>query len=235
MADTERRYSDREVALILRRAAELEDREGVELSARGLSLAELEQIARDVGLEIGRIRRAAVETEAGRHRLRDSISFGTAPSSTAVRGMEMPITGTVLRELVRSIDDLVDAPGTVTEALGTVRWTARDRFLTTQIAVGPGDGGTFIKVHERIEPRVRAAFHILPTVWGGAAGLAVVASAGLVGLPVAAVILSCAAVGTVAGRGAWEILSERSRNRVHRMVTDLADRARELSGRGASV
>lgn len=230
MAGSERRYSDREVALILRRAAELEDRAGTELSARGISLRELEQIARDVGLDPGRIRRAALELEGGRHRFRDSVSLGSAPSSTAARGVETEITGAALRELVQSIDELVDAPGTVTEALGTVRWTARDRFLTTQVAVGPGDGGTLLKVHERIDPRFRAILHIVPTGWGGIAGLGIAASAGLATIPAAAVILSCAAVGTAAGRGVWEILSERSRRRVDRLVSDLSNRARTLSG-----
>jgi hypothetical protein len=229
MTAGDRRYTDREVALILRRAAELEERAGVEVKARGISLGELEQIARDVGLDVARIRRAALELEAGR-RFRGSISLGSPPSRTAVRGVESPLAEDALRALVRAIDDLVDAPGTVTEALGTIRWTARDRWLTTQVAVAPGADGTTVKVHERIDPRVRGLLHVVPTAWGAMAGITIAASAGLAVLPAAAILAGCALVGTAAGRGVWEILSERSQRRVDELSGELATQARSLAG-----
>lgn len=233
MAANDRRYGDREVALILRRAAELEDREGGEVNARGISLPELEQIARDVGLDVARIRRAAAELDHGR-RLRGSSPLGPPPSRTAVRGVEHLIEGDALRAVVRAIDDHVDAPGTVTEALGSVRWTTRDRWMTTQVAVAPGAAGTTIKVHERIDPRVRGLLHILPTFWGALAGVAISASAAVAVLPGAAIVAGCALVGGATGRGIWEILSERSQRRVDELAGELAEHARG-SPRTASV
>lgn len=228
MTAGDRRYTDREVALILRRAAELEDRAGTDVEARGLSLAELEQVAADVGIDIGRIRRAALELEDGR-RFRPSLSLGSPPSRTAVRGVEAALADESLRALVRAIDDHVDAPGTVTEALGTVRWTARDRWLTTQVAVAPGSAGTTVKVHERIDPRLRGLLHVVPTAWGAMAGLVIAGSVGIALLPGAAVLAGCALVGTAAGRGVWEILSERSQRRVDELAGDLAADARTLA------
>jgi len=228
MTTPDRRYSDREVALILRRAAELEDRDGVELKARGISLPELEQIASDVGLDVARIRRAALELEDGR-RFRGSASLGSPPSRTAVRGMSVPLVAESLRAVVRAIDDQVDAPGTVTEALGTVRWTARDRWLTTQVAVALDPVGTTIKVHERLEPRLRGLLHLLPTAWGAMAGIVVTAAAGGAVLPGAAIVAGCALVGAATGRGIWEILSERSQRRVDQLADDLAAHAQSLA------
>lgn len=232
MSAEDRRYTDREVALILRRAAELEEREGVEVKARGISLSDLEQIASDVGLDLMRIRRAALELEGGR-RFRGSTVLGPPPSRTAVRGVEAPLSGASLRELVRAIDDHVDAPGTVSEALGTVRWTASDRWSTTQVAVAPSPAGTTIKVHERIEPRVRGLLHFVPTVWGAMAGIAITASVGIAVLPGAAILAGCALVGTAAGRGVWEILSERSQRRVDELAGDLATHARAVADAAA--
>jgi hypothetical protein len=46
-----RRYSDDEVSRILRRAAELESAAASETAAAGTSLAELEEVAREAGLD----------------------------------------------------------------------------------------------------------------------------------------------------------------------------------------
>lgn len=230
MTAPDRRYTDREVALILRRAAELEEREGVELKARGITLRDLEQIASDVGLDISRIRQAALELDGSGRRFRESASLGPPPSRTAVRGVEVAITGEALRELVRAIDDHVDAPGTVTEALGTVRWTTRDRWATLQVAVAPGSEGTLIKVHERVEPRVRRLMHFLPATWGAMAGFTTAAATSLALLPGVAVVGACALVGAAAGRGVWEIVSERSQRKVEELAGDLATHGRSLLG-----
>ncbi len=221
MATGERRYSDREVALILRRAAEMEDREGVAVTARGVSLQELEQIAQDVGLDPARIRRAALELQT-RRSLRESTPLGPAPSRTAVVALDATVAGDALRDLVRVIDDEVDSPGTVTEALGAVRWTARDRFLTTQVAIAPAPEGTTVKVHERIDPRVRGLLHFVPGGWGAILGIAIAGSTGVAALPAVGVVAACALAGGAAGRGVWEILSERSRRRVDALAETLA-------------
>jgi hypothetical protein len=146
-----------------------------------------------------------------------------------VRGVEVPLVVDSLRAVVRAIDDYVDAPGTVTEALGTVRWTARDRWLTTQVAVAPDAVGTTIKVHERIDPRMRGLLHLLPTAWGAMAGIVVTAAAGGAVLPGAAIVAGCALVGAATGRGIWEILSERSQRRVDQLASDLAADAQSLA------
>lgn len=227
MSTPERRYDDRDVARILRRAGEIGDRERAEVTARGLTLRELEGIAQEVGLDVGRIRRAALELEQGR-RLPAAASLGSSPSQSAVRAVEGFLPEPSIRELIRFVDEHVDTPGIVTEALGGVRWTARDRWLSTQVAVGPSGEGTVIKVHERIDSRVPVLLHVVPTAWGAMLGIAVAASAAVAALPAAAIVAGCGLVGTAAGRGVWEILADRSRRRVDALVGRLAEESASL-------
>ena len=59
-----RRFSEREVGLIIKRATELQQTEPVESErSGGVSLAELEQIAREVGIDPSFIRRAATDLD----------------------------------------------------------------------------------------------------------------------------------------------------------------------------
>lgn len=65
MADPNKRYDDKQVGLILRRATELATQGSPESAANeGFSLAELEQIALEAGIDPDLIRRAAHEVEA---------------------------------------------------------------------------------------------------------------------------------------------------------------------------
>ena len=62
--DATRRFTDQEVALVLRKAAEIDEAEGSE--PKGLSIADLRQIAREVGLSPGAIDRAVAALDKRR-------------------------------------------------------------------------------------------------------------------------------------------------------------------------
>jgi hypothetical protein len=106
---------------------------------------------------------------------------------------------------------------------------ARDHRLTTQVAVAPGPGGTTIKVHQRIDPRVRILMHLLPSIWGSMAGVIVAMTAGATLVPGAGIVAGCAVAGVAAGRGVWELLARRSQRRVDRLASDLAGQAQSLA------
>ena len=63
---TERRYTDRDVALILRRAAEIDKKSTPDAPVRGLSVGELQEIAGEVGIDPEAVTRAAAEFEGRR-------------------------------------------------------------------------------------------------------------------------------------------------------------------------
>src|SRR4249920_3279948 len=58
-----RRFNEKEVALIIKRASELQETETTAESSTGMSLAELEQVAREAGLDPGLVRRAAEDLD----------------------------------------------------------------------------------------------------------------------------------------------------------------------------
>ena len=58
-----RRYNEKEVADIIKRASELQQAESTAESTTGMSLAELEQVAREAGLDPALVRRAATDLD----------------------------------------------------------------------------------------------------------------------------------------------------------------------------
>ncbi len=228
MTEGSRRYTDREVALVLRRATELDELDGAAGEAgSGLSLADLRQIAGEVGVSAGALERALATLDRP-----DSLSSHLA-GAPAVRKAVHVVDGELDREgiaaLVATVDEHADGTGAVTEALGSVRWTARDRLKSTRVSITPRRGTTAIEVVEKAEPRLRRIFHALPAAWGvtlAGVGLAA-APAGPLGSVVVAVL--AAAVGAGVGRGVWALLSTASDQRVHRLAERLASEAAEAA------
>jgi positive regulator of sigma E activity len=221
---SERSYSDREVSLVLRRAAEIEAAEGG--SVGGASEAEVIAIAREAGISPEAVARAFDElhVEAG--------VTGTSFLPPSSRRSTLSIPGALGREqlagLVQSIEDRIGRPGTVTEALDTVRWTSTSSMWTTQVSLSSGPGGSKVGVHERINDRSRRVLFILPGNLGLMIGMIV---AGSIGASTAG-MLSVAAAGGIAGlaigRAAFKRFSRASRERVERLAADVAEAARRL-------
>jgi len=138
----ERRFTDQEIGLVLRRAVELEESSpssGLP-SARGLTLGELQDIAREAGIDPGMVSRAVEELE-GRRGIEPLSLFGSSPVKREVRTVPGELSKEAVGELIRIVDEEVAAQGTVTEALGRIRWTSNSRFLSTQVSVEPSGGG----------------------------------------------------------------------------------------------
>ncbi|MDH3290414.1 MAG: hypothetical protein OEO20_12355 [Gemmatimonadota bacterium] len=230
--DSDRRFTDQEVALVLQRAAELEEQRSLgSTSARGLTLRELHEIAREVGLSAEVIDEAvaAVRAGVGPHR---ALLLGAPLSSKVVRGVPGRLGEDALQRLVRVIEDHVDATGTVTEALGTVRWTSVSRGhkfdRTTQVSLSSTDEETQIQVVQRYPSGLRAILHFLPGTWGGVLGAGVAASAGIAPLAVIGVAAGAAVLGASIGRTIWQTLAKRSEREVERMATQLVTAAGDM-------
>ncbi|MDX1646179.1 MAG: hypothetical protein R3304_03450 [Longimicrobiales bacterium] len=222
MTEDSRRFTDREVAMILERATDLEDAE-MAPGARGLSLDDLREIAREVGISDAALTRAVATLDQGRG-LRRSV--GGAP---AVRKSVRAVPGRLgegdIGRLMRVVDDEVDTTGSITEALGSVRWTGRDRFKSTRVSVTPGEDETVIEVVEKAEPKIRRVTHLLPPAWALmlAAPLVDTLEPGVLGL--FTILVAAVAIGLGVGRGAWTLLSAASGRRVEGWAEDLAEEA----------
>jgi hypothetical protein len=82
MPDESKRYSDREVALIVQAALDIEKKEFID-DAGGLLLSEIEEIARETGISVEHIRLAVDRIVERRKRNSARLLFG---SETCLRG-----------------------------------------------------------------------------------------------------------------------------------------------------
>jgi hypothetical protein len=228
MSDDTRRFTDREVALVLRRATEIaEASEQPGAAGSGLSLEDLRGIAREVGISPSAIDRAVAGLDRG-------PGLGTrlagAPSvRKAARVVPVSLDQEAVAALVSLVDERADGTGAVTEALGSIRWTARDKFKSTRVSIRPGDGETAIDVVEKAEPRMRTIFHLLPAAWGMMLATPLVAAgppAGMIGA-IGIFGLSLLA-GAGLGRAAWTLLSSASDRRVRRLAEAVAQKAAQV-------
>lgn len=221
----DRVYSDREVALVLKRASELEGERSPGGSGGGLTLAQLEEIAREAGLDPDLVAEAALELDARRPERTRSL-LGPPPVNRAVETVPGHPGEDALRRLIEVVDQQVPEDGIVTEALGTVRWTGRGKLRSTQVSVGPSGDRTRIQVTRRFREQIRPMLHLIPGVWGLVGGMGVAAGLGFSGGLVAGVAAGGTLLGAGIGRTIWHILSAGSAREVKRLVRELSQRIR---------
>lgn len=134
-----RRYSEREIGAILKRATEWqEERDEATASVpAGLTLDEIEQIARDVGVDADLVRRAATEM----------VYTGTPEKQWHVLGAPLRVTheATVpahatdehLDEVVVAIREHLGQQGRFEKLNGTLTWMGQDGRSQDEISVVP--------------------------------------------------------------------------------------------------
>jgi hypothetical protein len=174
---TENRFDDEEVSLILRRALEADAGRS---DATGLTLAQLKEIAGEVGIDPARMEAAALAVQAERRTAHASHGRVTARYEIQVVG-ELPPERRA--DALRAIRAAMGRQGVVTSELGALSWQARDAF-----------GGRYVTVHSS-EGRTR--IEALGNFRDGAMGTA--AGGGTVGMAVAAIVLK--ATGGLAALG----------------------------------
>ena len=230
-SDPTRRFTEREVAIVLRKASEIDENEGVGAgSGMGLSLEDLQEIAKEVGISPQAISRAAQAIEEPG---RLSGAWAGAPLvRKAVRAVPGELNEAAIAGLIRVVDERADAAGSISEALGSVRWTASDRFKSSLVSITPQAGETSIQVVEKAAPRLRRVFHMLPAAWAVMIATPMIGAAGLG----AAAGLTLAAGSMVAGAGigrvVWNLLSSQSTRRVERLAAELSQEAHGAAERG---
>ncbi len=233
--DPNRRYTDQEVALVLQRTAELEERRQSDAGGRGLTQQELESIARDAGFSIDLLREALVDLHR-RGRFPRASLLGPSATARRVAAVARRLGDADLHPLIRVVEEQVAAAGTVTEALGSVRWTsvpsAHHFSPVTQVSVTPGPTETQIQVTRRYEPRVRTLMHLLPGAWGGMLGVVVAGGAGLAAAPLVAAIAGGVVAGVAIGRGVWHLVARENHRRVAELTDELTSEAHRASGGG---
>ncbi len=228
-----RRYSDEEVQRLLNRASELES-QGLNLPAPvdGPSLAEIEAIASEAGINPALVRQAAREL--------DSPSGGVtilAPHSSGFLGaptvfdLERTVRGevapSVLERLVPHIQRAADGIGHPSLMGKTLTWQSQDvsKFRTLQVSVSVGRGETRLSVEERYGNLAGSLFGGIMGGGGTGLGLGVGLGVGLgaLGSVAFAILFPVGVMG-----GTWALARGIFRNSVYRRMRTLTKLMNEM-------
>lgn len=144
-SETDDRYSEEEIGLILRRAADTQP-------GRSLTLAEIEAVATEAGLDVAQVRRAATEL-----RVRPTVASGPSTGLfgptmlTQERRVEGRIDASAWGELVAQIRCHLKIESSVEHLGKELVWSSdrRGSGRDVRVQVTPRRGHTVIRVHER--------------------------------------------------------------------------------------
>jgi len=141
---TDRRYTEEEMALILKRAVE---NQSSNLPARspdqGFTLAEMQEIGAEVGIDAAQITAAAKSLEYRPNPPTRKVSLARAKFN---RWVDVPVEEKDLQEMMEVIRRNVKKPGEVREVLGGAEWKGKTAAGTHQVSIRPEQEGTRIEV-----------------------------------------------------------------------------------------
>ena len=230
--DGSRRFTDREVAMIIRAASEIDEKQGAD-GGGGLSVEDVKEIASEVGISPEAVSQAVARLDTRREST--SVMRGAPVSHKAVHAVRGELNETALGQLIRLVDEETDSTGTVSEALGSVRWTSGDRFHSMQVSLTPQNDETVIQVVDKIRPRLRNVIQWMPVAWGAMLAAPFIDAAGQTVTGVVLALAAGVAVGGGIGRFVWSHVSARNRERVERLAAELSRHAYDASMQGLVV
>jgi hypothetical protein len=156
-ANPSRRYTDEEVRRLIERASELES-QGTALPARvkGPTLADLETIASEAGIDPALIRQAATELDSptgGSPAVspRAAGIWGAPLTFELQRSVSGEVPSSVLERLVPPIQRAADGVGHPALLGKTLSWqsTSTDKLKVLQVSASVGRGETRLSIEER--------------------------------------------------------------------------------------
>ena len=216
-----RRYDDHEMALIIKLASELEKRE---TRGESHSLAEIQEIAAQAGIDPGLILQAARALE-GRRSSRASSLIGAPTTFRFDRSVTGELPDSELGSLVHAIRQLMGREGEVTQVLESLEWRDLDPLgTTTHVEITPRQGRTAIRVTARSGNTASWSYVGAGTL---AAILSVIAGKEMQApvLLEASVILGLWGTGYLAARTVWRRLAGQLENRLRRLTDALVAQA----------
>jgi hypothetical protein len=224
VSDGSKIFGDRETALILQKAAELQAERGGRTA--GLSLDELRQIAGEAGIDPHLVDDALAE-------LRRPVPTGAPARPKTRRGqtrweqrLELPVRLDLedVRAVLAHLEAEFGGPGAVTElSCGTV-WTHLSATRGhTHAAIEARDSGTSLHVAVERGTQRTVLRRLGTAIGGGILGVAGLA----IGEPAAFFVLTPIGLGmgNLVGRGAWKVVAHRWTRRLDRLVSTLSGEA----------
>jgi len=228
-----RRYGDRDVARILKRATELQRAEPSAVDPGGLTLAELAEIAREAGIDPDILRRAAAELDT---RETAATFVGRLAGGPLDLRVERVVPGEVpadrLDAIIPWIQEATEGQGTASAVGRTLTWSSHsgDNTSSQQVLVASRDGQTLIRWEEKFTGLAGALFGGVVGGVGIGAGLGVGAALGSLGSAALGIGISVVALGGsyALARTIYARIVRRRRAAAHRVVEAVAEHVERL-------
>ena len=227
------RFSEQEMALILKRAAELQ--EGADGRGTPRTLAEINEIAAEVGIDRSFVAEAVAELQ------RPTVRPGWLGAPTrfhAEQSVPSKLNPDKLSELLDQARAELGLHGEVHQVFDGVEWRGRSALGVAILTLGPrGDRTRIALTTERLDQAVvigisSGVIGLLAALGGVAIAINVTDNA----LLASAMVAASAIGGTVvSARVLWHTIAERWRNKTRSVVNGLAERAVQLSGHQTSA
>lgn len=236
----QKRYSEKEVARLLRRAAELQrELPGGRDPDEGFTLAELEDVAAEAGIDPRYLRRAAAELEAAGAPTLWSKVLGAPPAFAVERTVPGELPPAAFEHLIPVISSATLGQGTASSVGKTLTWSSRSDTNTSsqQVLISSRNGETLVRIEERLGGLAGAWFGGLMGGVGGGIGIG---AGGALGGALDSVALAVAFPLTViagsyaAARAIFSAQVRKRRRRMQELLDRIVERVEERVGAEAA-
>jgi hypothetical protein len=228
-SESTRQYTDREVQLILQSAVDLQKRADRASDSSGrMSLAQLEQVGREAGLDPELIRRAAAQLDAARGSAQKHPFLGGPTQIVLERVVEVVVDAS-------QFDQFLEVSRAVTREVGEVSavgrqfgWKGRLDGSKAEVSIAVGDRSITLRVKVDLDDVAVGHFMLKGMLFGIGGGLAGSAAAAAIlglgpsGLGVGAVIMG---FGFLWARDGQRRAADRYRMLAGELIDALANRA----------
>jgi len=227
-----RRFGDKDVALILKRAAELQHRDPLAVrEGAGFTLGELESVAQEAGIDPRYVRRAVDELEARGRPGATSTLLGAPVTLDCTRIVPGEVPAAAFDALAAEIQGGLNEIGAASTLGRALTWHSTNVQRQLQVSVTPRRGETEIAAREKLGNLAGGLFGgIMGGVGGGGMGVVLGVGMGALGAP--PIVALGAAVAVVGGayalaRGIYVAEARRRAEGLRRLVNRLAERVGE--------
>jgi hypothetical protein len=227
-----RQFDDQTAGQVLRRAAELQHDSHVPRAVgEGLSAGQLEEIAREAGIDAAYVRRAIAEVTSASDDAEHSAFRGEARTLETVEVLEGEVGPEAIDRMLEEVQRAFADAGSVTRTDRSATWSASrtlsgSRLSSLVVAITARDGQTEIRITERLENLATALFGGL-AVGGSAAGIGISGAIGMgeLGNPLVFAIMALTAVSGFYGtaRTLYRRSARKKRRELQRLLGRLVD------------
>jgi hypothetical protein len=229
---TQRRYSEREVRLILKSAAELQRRATEDAPASGgMSLAELEHVATEVGIDPTLIRRAAAQLETRGPRQQRNRFLGRASELLIERVIDVRLEPDMFDQLLDVVRATTHEVGEVSTVGRQFGWKGRLRGAKTDVSISAGDERTTLRIRVALDEVAVGHFMLKTMLFGMGGGLVGAAALASIAGPLTPVVgLAIVGTGYTWSRLGFARAADEYRRDATDLIDQLAKRAAEIGG-----